>query len=109
MRKAPAEASILNQISRTRRSHLLTLENKNQWRRVKSYMETIEAFSLLFASCYDLQETRSLQNATGNQASRVWIKTQKRFILAEEFIRERNGSSDISMTNNFPNLNGLGL
>jgi len=51
------------------------------------------------------QETFSLQERQWNQASRVWIKTQKRFICAEEFIRERNGSKVIPMTNDSTNVN----
>jgi hypothetical protein len=56
-------------------------------------MEIIEVFSPLFEP--SLRPTLS--------------KTQKRFILTAEFIRDRNGSSRISMTNNFPDLNGLRL
>jgi hypothetical protein len=48
-------------------------------------MEIIDVFSSLFEPCYDLPQS-SLKN------------------FAEEFIRERNGLGDISITNNFPNL-----
>jgi hypothetical protein len=54
-------------------------------------MEIIDGFSSLFEPC--------LRPAS--------IKTQRRFFFAGEFIRERNGLRDISMTNNFPKLNGL--
>jgi hypothetical protein len=48
-------------------------------------MEIIDVFSSLFEPCYDLPQS-SLKN------------------FAEEFIRERNGLGDISITNNSPNL-----
>ena len=55
---------------------------------------------------YDLhQETFRCRKGHLNQESRVWIKTQKRFIFAEVIIRERNGSKAIPMTNDSPNVN----
>jgi hypothetical protein len=56
-------------------------------------MEIIDVFSSLSSRVYDLPQS----------------KLKKYFFFAEEFIRERNGLDDISMTNNFRNLNGLRL
>jgi hypothetical protein len=57
------------------------------------YMEIIDVFSSLFKPC--------LRPAS--------IETQNVSSFEEEFIRERNGLDDISVTNNFLNLNGLCL
>jgi hypothetical protein len=67
----------------------------------------LRAFSPLFASCLRtyIKKPFRCRNTTGNQTSRVWIKTQKRFIFAEKFIRDRNGSKVIPMTNDIPNVN----
>ena len=56
-------------------------------------MEIIELFSPLYGA---------VSTTYINQDS-------KSFILAEEFISEHNGSSGISMANNFSNLNGRRL
>jgi hypothetical protein len=45
------------------------------------------------------------RNATGNQVSRIWIETQKRFIFAEEFLHERDGSKATPMTSDSANVN----
>ena len=73
----------------------------------ESYKKTIEAFlsTLRVVSATYIKRLFSLQERQWNQASRVWIKTQKRFIFAEEFIRERNGSKVIPMTNDSTNVN----
>jgi len=57
-------------------------------------MEIIDIFSSLSELC--LQHTPQ-------------SRLKKHFFLEEKFILERNGLSDISMTNNFSNLNGLRL
>jgi hypothetical protein len=56
--------------------------NKNSDAVFSLYMEIINVFSSLFKPC--------LRPAS--------IETQKHFFFAEEFIRERNGLDDISMT-----------
>jgi hypothetical protein len=69
---------------------------------LRGYKNSGAVFSLTWKSL-------TASHFSSRVCDRPQSKLKERFFFAGEFIRERNGLRDISMTNNFPKLNGLRL